>query len=101
MTHNDIYALLLTWCCLIICPAVAMMIYPWLKLKLRMLTLRIKIVLCDIAVWGIRTHCRHKNIRLMKREQRRMRSAMRVLDEPVRWCNDAENRRSAQRLRQR
>ena len=62
--------------------AVAM---PWIIRKLKIASLRLGIVLCDVAVWGVRTHCRHRNARLTKRDERRYHNAMKVFENPVRW----------------
>ena len=82
MLHNYLCAILLVWCCLILAPAVGYL---------------------TTCLWNKTRFFRMRMVARARyrRSIRRYKAAMKVFNKSVRWCEDAENRRSAQRLRQR
>ena len=88
MIHNDLINIGLIACCLILGGGALIMMSPWLKRKFKILTLRVRIVFYGIKAWAIRKRISCAKSSLRRREQRRMRVAMKVFDKPLtRWCD--------------
>jgi hypothetical protein len=79
--HNDLINMGLLFWAIILVGGALLVMSPWLIRKFKMLRLHIRI-------WGVQTYHRIKKSAQRRREQRRMRIAMKVFDKPLtRWCD--------------